>query len=254
MNIRKLEKALSKMSDEEQIDFIMDIIQKSINTSTDSKGSLIKLLELNNRIYNLAGSESVKYGNGLHTKHKHIKYHDFFINNISPGERILDIGCGNGFLSYDIVTNVENVVLTGIDLSKDNIDFAKEKFKHPNLNFIVGDALKGLPDEKFDVVVLSNVLEHIENRVDFLKGIASNISPQKYLLRVPSFERDWRVPLMKELGMDYWLDPTHYIEYTQEEFVNEVSDADLGIKDFHSRWGEYWVVVEPKGGNDEQIP
>jgi len=80
---------------------------------------------------------------------------------------------------------------------------------HPNLTFVQGDATKDLPNKKFDVVILSNVLEQIKNRIDFLKEIVNKASPSRLLVRVPVFEREWRTAFKKELGLDYRLDDTH---------------------------------------------
>ncbi|MHA2289287.1 MAG: class I SAM-dependent methyltransferase, partial [Promethearchaeota archaeon] len=164
---------------------------------------------------------------------------------INEGDRILDIGCGKGFLSYDIVKHVNNVKLIGIDMSKSKIEHAQKHFNYPNLKYVLGNALFDLPSEKFDVVILSNVLEHIEQRVKFLIQIKNKIAPLKYLIRVPIFERDWRVPLMKELGLDYRLDPTHYIEYSKAEFFEELENAGLKAEKHEICWGEIWAVVKP---------
>ena len=43
-----------------------------------------------------------------------------------------------------------------------------------------------------DVIVLSNVLEHIST-VSFLKSLVSEVRPQKVLIRVPYFKREWSV-------------------------------------------------------------
>ena len=40
-----------------------------------------------------------------------------------------------------------------------------------NLEFIYGDILEIGNEKKYDVIVMSNILEHIEKRVDFLKKI-----------------------------------------------------------------------------------
>ncbi|MFX0126211.1 MAG: methyltransferase domain-containing protein [Candidatus Hodarchaeota archaeon] len=73
----------------------------------------------------------------MYTKHRHIRYYDFFIENVSENDQILDIGSGNGFLSYDLVTNVKNVKLFGIDINKKSIENARNKYNHPNLRFLV---------------------------------------------------------------------------------------------------------------------
>lgn len=207
--------------------------------------SLRFLFDIENKLYQLQGEEAVRYGNGVHTKHKHIKYHDFFINNIPEGSRVLDIGCGNGALAFDIASKVPEVIVLGIDISETNIAKAQTMFSRSNIRYVSGDALTDLPDEKFDVIVLSNVLEHIKERIDLLKTLQNRYRPRKILIRVPVFERDWRVPLKKELGIDYRLDDTHYIEYLQEEFFEEMKQAGLIIKHNVVKWGEVWAEAVP---------
>jgi hypothetical protein len=60
------------------------------------------------------------------------------------------------------------------------------------------------------------------------------------------YERDWRVPLKKELGIDYRLDSTHFIEYTEIEFREEIHRAGYKIDKFVVNWGEFWAVVSDK--------
>ena len=241
-------KWLKPLSPSARAEVLMHLIHLSVQ-HTSPKKTLQFLFELENRLYHLEGQASADYGNGIHTKHRHTSYHQFFINNLKPGERVLDIGCGNGFLSYDMATQVPDVKVVGIELNEKNIKFARTHYQHPNLSFIHGDALKELPNEIFDVVTLSNILEHFEQRVEFLKKIVQQIVPKRLIIRVPLFERDWRVPLKRELGIDYRLDATHFIEYTQEEYFEELRQAGLKATHVEFRWGEIWSVVEslPKG-------
>ncbi|MCK4735348.1 MAG: class I SAM-dependent methyltransferase [Methanophagales archaeon] len=240
---------LKRLSPSTRADVLMQMIRLSVQDASP-KNTLLFLFELENQLYQLEGKAAVDYGKGIHTKHRHTRYHHFFINNLKPGERVLDIGCGNGFLSYDMAAQVPEVTVVGIDLNEDNVRYAREHYKHPNLNFIHGDALKELPDGTFDVVTLSNVLEHIELRIEFLKKIVQQIKPKRLIIRVPVFERDWRVPLKKELGMDYRLDSTHCIEYTQEEYFEELLQAGLKATLVEFRWAEIWSVVEPLHGEE----
>jgi 2-polyprenyl-3-methyl-5-hydroxy-6-metoxy-1,4-benzoquinol methylase len=92
-----------------------------------------------------------------------------------------------------------------------------------------------------DVVILSNVLEHIEKRIDFLRKIQERCQPDYFLIRVPMYERDWRIPLQDELGLDYFLDSTHFIEYRFEELEKELGEAGLKIETVKIGWGEYRV-------------
>ncbi|ODS37373.1 hypothetical protein BEH94_07810 [Candidatus Altiarchaeales archaeon WOR_SM1_SCG] len=242
--IYSFSKLLKRLPPSKRAEVLMNLINLSGKKSSPGE-NLGFLFELENRLYSLEGKASVEYGNGIHTKHRHLKYHEFFIKNLNVGGHVLDIGCGNGCMDYDIVTAIPNIKIVGIDLNEKNIEFARLHYQNPNLTFIHGDALKGLPDENFDVVLLSNVLEHIEQRIEFLKKIMRQINPERLIIRVPLFERDWRVPLKKELGIDYRLDATHYIEYTQEEYFEELQQAGLKATYAEFRWGEIWSVAEP---------
>jgi len=229
--------------------FLVDLICRvvSIRTKTlSAKEGARFLMYLDRKLYPLQGNAAVRYGNGIHTKHRHMKYHDFFVNRISKKEKVLDIGCGIGAVSYAVAKKT-GATVTGIDISRSNIEKAKAEFNHQNIKYIVGDALTDLPQNKFDVVILSNVLEHIDKRVDFLKQLFLISSPKRVLIRVPLFERDWRVPLKKELGIDYRLDSTHFTEYTYKSFLAEMKEAGLTIIHLESRWGEIWAEAVPIG-------
>jgi 2-polyprenyl-3-methyl-5-hydroxy-6-metoxy-1,4-benzoquinol methylase len=206
--------------------------------------SLIFLLDLDRLVYQLTGNKSIEYNKGQHIKHRVTGYHDFFVERIEPGESIVDIGCGKGEIAFKIATKAGGIVI-GIDNNKESIEFAKKNYKHPDLRFIYGDVLKFLPPQTCNTVLLSNVLEHIEDRIPFLYKIQSHFQPDRLLLRVPMFNRDWRVPLRKELGLSYFLDSTHCTEYTQESFEREISVAGMRLTHMEIRWGEIWAEAVP---------
>lgn len=185
------------------------------------------------------------YGDGEHPKHRLMAYHDFFVDNISPGSRVIDVGCGYGAVARSIANRVEDVFVLGIDLDAGRLSQATAAENPPNLSFITGDVLTDLPDGDWDVVVMSNVLEHIDGRVAFLKDLAKNVNPDQVLIRVPMFERDWHIPMRRELGLDYFSDKTHFIEHTLEEFAAELSAAGYEIVDQKIRWGEIWAITRP---------
>lgn len=219
--------------------------------SRKSEDSLVFLLELQKQLAMLTGTEARRYGDGIHPKHWHTGYHNFFVQRLSPGERVLDIGCGYGALAYDMA--VVGALITGIDLNEQNISVAKERFTHDNLILIVGDVTRDLPDESVDTVVMSNVLEHLDKRVEFLRDVQQKLHPGRWLIRVPMFERDWTLPLMEELGVDYRLDDTHFIEYRKEEFLNELKAAGLHPSHVEYIWGEIWCEAQSEAGRKYSV-
>ncbi len=185
------------------------------------------------------------YGDGEHPKHRLMRYHDFFVERIPEGSRVLDVGCGYGAVARSIANRVPGTVVTGIEINEGRYSQAMNLDNPPNLSFVHGDAITGLPDGSWETIVLSNVVEHIEDRVGFLKSLVSNINPKRVLIRVPLFERHWHIPLRKELGVNYFSDMTHYIEHTLDEFDAELTRAGVTITERHLRWGEIWAACTP---------
>jgi 2-polyprenyl-3-methyl-5-hydroxy-6-metoxy-1,4-benzoquinol methylase len=206
-----------------------------------ARWTLRQLLRLDSWLYQTTSRVAVWYGGGLHPKHRLTGYHDFFIRNIRGGDRVLDIGCGNGVMDHHIV-RATGARVTGVDRDRSAIADARRRYADGRLTFVVGEAQDGVIDGPFDVVILSNVLEHLEGRVDFLRSIRERIRPDRVLIRVPLFERDWRVPLKGELGVNYLLDPTHSAEHTREGWFEEIRRADFAVREFEVRWGELWAV------------
>ena len=55
--------------------------------------------------------------------------------------------------------------------------------------------------------------------------------------------RDWITLYKKELGIEWRLDKTHYIEYTLESFKKELEKAGLNLEKYSIQFGEIWAVV-----------
>lgn len=182
----------------------------------------------------------IKANGSVHPKHDVMKYYNFFLNNISPQDSVLDIGCGNGYVAYQVAKKARKV--TGIDTDKNNIGLAKKLHSKENIEYIIGDATTYNFAQKHDAIILSNVLEHIKDRIDFLKKI-SPLSPV-ILIRVPMVDRDWQTLFKKELGMFYFSDTTHYTEYTEESFVAEMTLCNLKVESITIRFGEIWAIVK----------
>ena len=201
-----------------------------------------ELLQIDTDVTGLINETAITYGGGVHAKHRLMRYHDFFVDRIRPGERVLDIGSGNGAVAHSVATR-SSAVVVGLDLNDDNDASAQLMFPHSSLTFVVGEAPEDIPAERFDVVIMSNVLEHLEHRVQFLRLIQERVSPSRWLLRVPMFDREWRVAMRKELGLYYFGDPTHATEYTQASFEVEMQEASFKINELQINWGEIWAEV-----------
>lgn len=203
------------------------------------RDALRELLQIDAALSGQIDLAALSYGSGVHVKHRLTRYHDFFVERIAPGDRVLDVGCGYGAVARSIAERT-GADVTGIDLDAGNIAQARH-ITQPRLRFIHGRAPEDVPGERIDVIVLSNVLEHIEHRVEFLRALAVRTGATRMLLRVPMSDRDWRVPLRRELGLFHFSDPTHFTEYTRESFEDEMQAAELDIRHLRVNWGEIWA-------------
>jgi SAM-dependent methyltransferase len=194
--------------------------------------------------YRAVDQVAIRYDGGVHVKHRLTKYHDFFVERVEAGDRVLDIGSGKGELAFDLATRAGATVV-GVDHDPGHLGFAQERFAHPNLRFVEADILEWIPEGHFDVVVLSNVLEHLDGRTEFLRRVVTSATPDRLLFRVPVYERDWTVPLRDEVGLLAYWDRDHTIEYDPDTFGEELADAGLEVRELFLRWGEIWSAARP---------
>jgi len=206
------------------------------------------LLRLHAKAYSMAGRLAVKSEGGLHPKHRLTRYHDFFVNHIQAGQRVLDIGCGCGQVILKTASQ-KKVGFTGVDISEGNIKSAREFLKgFPDVVLVCADIWKYEAAAGFDVIIMSNVLEHLKNRTELLRSLTVKFKPAFFLIRIPMLERDWMVPYKKELGIEWRLDQTHETEYTESEIRKELGDAGLEIESISFRWSEMYIKAVPQKG------
>lgn len=210
----------------------------------DTNSGLARLFTVRDKIDLVVNERAMVLGKGVHPKHWLTDYHRFFVDRIAPDARVLDIGCGYGAVARSIARAHPGVTVVGLDYDEGRMAQARAADNPPNLSFVFGDATKQVPDGPWDVVVLSNVLEHIVDRVGLLEAVQAHTSVPQFLIRVPHFERDWQMAMRKEVGSYYYSDPDHKIEHTLDEFRAETSAAGLKIREVLTPWGEIWADLE----------
>lgn len=107
-----------------------------------------------------------------------------------PGGCVVDVGCGTG---ADIAAFPDSFTRRGIDISPTAIGFAREN--HPNVLFEVGAAPRAGTHliGAADLVLLCDVLEHVEHDAVFLHALVSVMKPgASLLLTVPADPGLWR--------------------------------------------------------------
>ncbi len=84
--------------------------------------------------------------------------------------RVMDLGCGTGTIAKAVSDRFPNSKIVCLDIASNMIEMARLKLaSHKNTGFIVGDFSQTDFSEKFDVVVSSLALHHLEHDEDKIK-------------------------------------------------------------------------------------
>jgi SAM-dependent methyltransferase len=134
---------------------------------------------------------------------------------VLPGERVLDIGCGNG----DVLASLRPARGVGIDVSPRMIDVARERHGAvPEFEFHVADACTeeafDTIDETFDVICVAGVMQEMHDVQRFLRNVRRCCTPRTRLIIV-GYSHLWKWPLLlaEHLGLkrtqpvENWLAP-----------------------------------------------
>lgn len=141
-------------------------------------------------------SIKVKYPIGPINWMRNQKIHSFFdkIPNKNKRTSILDIGCGKALLDIELVKKGHSI--TAIDVSKNAIEFAMHEAKRQKVHQKIKFYNKQFEDfklkNKFDIIICSEVLEHIKDDNKFIKKIYKHLKRNGYLiLSVPYDPKQW---------------------------------------------------------------
>src|SRR5262249_37128875 len=123
---------------------------------------------------------------------------------LAGGERILDVGCGDGKITAEIAARVPRGSVLGVDPSRDMIAFASGRFgppAHANLRFEVADARRLPYRDEFDLVVSFNALHGVPEQDAALAASRAALKPHgRALLRfVPAGQRESLEDVIEEV-------------------------------------------------------
>jgi ubiquinone biosynthesis O-methyltransferase len=111
---------------------------------------------------------------------------DVLHRTLPPDGRILDVGCGNGVISRHLGRLGFNVL--GVDVSEKTIEVARSIQPMPNVTFMKKSAEELVASgEKYDAVICSEVLEHLNDPGALLKVLYSSLADNgKLIITVPN--------------------------------------------------------------------
>ena len=112
--------------------------------------------------------------------------------SVKRGEQILDVGCGVGFLSYEIALQTgDSGRVSGIDQNSEMIRHANKRCENlRNTEFSEANAEDlPFPEESFDAACCTQVLLYVNDVAQVLSGIRRVLKPAGRIIIV---ETDWR--------------------------------------------------------------
>src|SRR5215471_20183815 len=76
--------------------------------------------------------------------------------------KVADMGCGSGRGTYDLACLYQDLQIVGVDVNPASTERARELYKRPNAEFVVGDISEMVfPTESLDGILDSSVLHHV---------------------------------------------------------------------------------------------
>ena len=109
--------------------------------------------------------------------------------DVKPGYRVLDLGSGSGWVAKDLTLKHARVI--SVDLSQKSLTRIKQGLRHEQVDFVLADAYN-LPfgENSFDLVVASEVLEHLDSPGAVLRELQRVLIPKgKMVASTPYKER-----------------------------------------------------------------
>jgi 2-polyprenyl-3-methyl-5-hydroxy-6-metoxy-1,4-benzoquinol methylase len=112
----------------------------------------------------------------------------FLLGHVSPGDRVLDLGCGEGRFAAELLAAGASVL--AVDVAAEPLRRAAALHPELELRLIDGEGSWELDDASFDVVWAGEVIEHVADTAGWLSELRRVLRPGgRLLLSTPAHDR-----------------------------------------------------------------
>jgi len=177
-------------------------------------------------------------------KYLHIRRYQL-ANKYCKSGLILDLGCGLGW-GTNFLSSKGNVI--GVDIDKDSIKKANEKYKHnKNVKFVVADAIN-LPFKhgSFDTVVSIEDIEHVKNQRKYLEEVYRVLKDNGILILTTPNDGNLINRIADKIGYKRTKNPYHTREFQHKELLSFLKSNNFQIT---YETCIYLRIFPPKGKN-----
>lgn len=233
-----------KLSREKPRSLLLSVIYRLSKLLPLKKESKLRLsLNLEWIFERLAHEQSYQwYGTKNHPTRKLGR--EFILSEINGSDTVLDVGCKSGDIAYSIAEKAREVI--AIDYDPVAINKAKSEFKKDNLFFYNKEAFQFLKENNrsYDVLILSHILEHLDNPKQFLTDISKYVN--KIYVEVPDFDRTFQNTYRLDLGLKLvYSDDDHVSEFDRNELITLLNECGISVYKSEYRFGvqKHWCTV-----------
>jgi ubiquinone/menaquinone biosynthesis C-methylase UbiE len=154
---------------------------------------------------------------------------------IAPGQSVLELGCGRG----DLLASVKPSLGVGVDFAEEMVRAASRR--HSNLRFIHADAHALDLNEKFDVIIMSDLVNDLWDVQSVLQKVFELTTPRSRII-INFYSHLWE-PVLKAAERLELATPTLYQNWLTAEDVNAL----LRLTNFEmiKRWQEVLWPLPP---------
>jgi 2-polyprenyl-3-methyl-5-hydroxy-6-metoxy-1,4-benzoquinol methylase len=154
--------------------------------------------------------------------------HSYAIRFVGSGHRVLEVGCSVGHVTEHLVAAGNTVV--GVEIDPDAAEHARRFAERVHVLDLDVTPLSKVESDRFDVILLGDVLEHLRNPSGVLRDLTSLLEPDgRLVVSVPHVGHiDVRLMLLQGRWAyqdDGLLDRTHLRWFTRQSLREMLAEA-----------------------------